>query len=647
MFTNPLNRKYQTGGKISKQQYAKAFVSWLKTNKDEFKDKSESEIVQAISDMSKSKDGKKATASLRMEFEKNNPEYKDVLDDSKTENAPKKEDTSEEQESKFADGGKMQYFICKHSRGGNVNCGCGGNVIRGEDGLPDIDPNSREARQAKRRAKRAPDLNGVARRSTSYIETPQGKWGFEEGDVNGNTTETYFFAPNRSIPTQVDTPWVQKIYTPYGYRIVNGDQNSPEWRTIGPRVKDILQEEDGGILKGQQGLSRAAGYYQRHANEGIIRKLQNFLYARGYYDGDLNGRFDRNMYEAVRQYQRDYGLKDDGMWGEDTNEVHRVLGTGETTFNGSRSGAHPGKHTFGPNFVNQPYQRASKVSYSDINNAIARAISDPEWFMGDTEDAKNWRILFMKKNPDGSRIFDQIYDSNPEFFGQSRFNKKLPTDLAKEGYIGEINTARDEAASKYVLPALTTPIVIANPLGTAASVAGGLVGQSIGANVGSDMKRAVLDENGNLVGYQGINSAPIESHTAVEIPTVTPDQRYKGAVVGGIIGTIAGGLARGALKNIRFSFNPRYNPTGIEMKLPKPTYKEIVPKKDWWTIKPKGGGNKRPGAAQNFLGKPAEWIRRITGQPIEESEISGYFMEKCGGKIKKMPKKACGGKTKK
>ena len=69
--------------------------------------------------------------------------------------------------------------------------------------------------------------------------------------------------------------------------------------------------------------------------------------------------------------------------------------------------------------------------------------------MGDTEDAKNWRILFMKKNPDGSRIFDQIYDSDPEFFGQSRFSKKLPTNLAKEGYINEINTARDNAAKKW------------------------------------------------------------------------------------------------------------------------------------------------------------------------------------------------------
>ena len=72
-------------------------------------------------------------------------------------------------------------------------------------------------------------------------------------------------------------------------------------------------QEDGGILKGQQGLSRATGYYQRHANEGIIRKLQNFLMGRGYYNGDLDGKFGNQTYEAIRQYQRDNGLKDDGM----------------------------------------------------------------------------------------------------------------------------------------------------------------------------------------------------------------------------------------------------------------------------------------------------------------------------------------------
>ena len=224
MFTNPLNRKYQTGGSVDDE----GFYNWLKTNVKEFKDYSIDQIKEGVRKMEQTEEGRKASASLKKSYE----EYKKSKPSAK---------------SKFADGGKFQDFICKHARGGAMDCGCGGTVIRGEDGIPEvpeINPDSKQSRQVRRSAKRAQDLNGVTRRSTSYIETPEGKWGFEQGDVNGNTTETYFFAPNGSVPTQVDTPWVQKIYTPYGYRIVNGNQNSSGWRTLGPRIEDILREDN-------------------------------------------------------------------------------------------------------------------------------------------------------------------------------------------------------------------------------------------------------------------------------------------------------------------------------------------------------------------------------------------------------------------
>ena len=233
MFTNPLNRKYQTGGstpskanslieKASKNSgiSAKILVDKInsissdKSNGAEF-----AELIKAAASDEDTQERRNAIASLKKKCK-----------------SPM-----------FADGGKFQDFICKHARGGAIDCGCGGTVIRGEDGIPEvpeINPDSKQSRQVRRSAKRAQDLNGVTRRSTSYIETPEGKWGFEQGDVNGNTTETYFFAPNGSVPTQVDTPWVQKIYTPYGYRIVNGNQNSSGWRTLGPRIEDILREDN-------------------------------------------------------------------------------------------------------------------------------------------------------------------------------------------------------------------------------------------------------------------------------------------------------------------------------------------------------------------------------------------------------------------
>ena len=129
MFTNPLNRKYQTGGPISdedKNRIAK-FITWLKRNKKQFKDKSANEIAQTILNMAKTEKGSKSLKEWREEYETS----KDSI-----------EDTSSK--SMFAKkGGKMHQFICKHGRGG-VNCGCSGgkNVLRGQEGFqtPDNNP---------------------------------------------------------------------------------------------------------------------------------------------------------------------------------------------------------------------------------------------------------------------------------------------------------------------------------------------------------------------------------------------------------------------------------------------------------------------------------------------------------------------------
>ena len=189
-------------------------------------------------------------------------------------------------------------------------------------------------------------------------------------------------------------------------------------------------------------------------------------------------------------------------------------------------------------------------------------------------------MLFMKQNPDGSRIFDQIYDSDPEFFGQSRFSKKLPTDLAKEGYINEINTARNNAG-RTIIPVIASPIALANPVATLGAIGGGIVGASLGRNVGSDMKRAVLDNNGNLVGYQGTNSRNVGSHTNISTPSITPDRSNDGEIIGGTIGAIAGSAVPGVIESLGgISVDPRYNPTGVEMRIKEPVLKEIKPKKD-------------------------------------------------------------------
>lgn len=118
MFTNPLNRKNQTGGSVPDKDanWIKKFINWLKTTKKEFKDKSVTEIAKAILNMTKTEEGNKSIEEWKEEF--------------------KNSENNTSNQSLFAKkGGKMQQFICKHGRGG-VNCGCGGGkVVRGAEGM--------------------------------------------------------------------------------------------------------------------------------------------------------------------------------------------------------------------------------------------------------------------------------------------------------------------------------------------------------------------------------------------------------------------------------------------------------------------------------------------------------------------------------
>lgn len=157
MFNNPLNRKYQTGGPAPTDDERKdmeGFITWIKSNVEGFKDKSTKEIAQSISDMAKSDEGKKSVQELYSKYQK-----------------------SKKQKSRFADGGKMQSFICKHARGGNVDCGCGGMVVRAEKGkqLPDGNTFSGWTRNVRRWI----NLPDGSTQSVETIVSPDGQTGYE------------------------------------------------------------------------------------------------------------------------------------------------------------------------------------------------------------------------------------------------------------------------------------------------------------------------------------------------------------------------------------------------------------------------------------------------------------------------------------
>ena len=229
MFTNPFNRKYQTGGSAPTDDQKKdmqGFVTWIKSNVEGFKDKSEQEIAKSLSDMAKSDEGKKSVQDLYSRYQK-----------------------SKKQKSKFADGGKFQDFICKHGRGGNVDCGCGGmKVVRGQEGIESI-PTPKDSTVNK----------------AGFVVYPA----FKETLPTGEVVETAYGHDK-------DGQWVQRRrWSDGGYTYLGGYNDDGQFRKDGDisyhpsseiaryfesplarMVKYLKPEskEDGGVVMGQNGL---------------------------------------------------------------------------------------------------------------------------------------------------------------------------------------------------------------------------------------------------------------------------------------------------------------------------------------------------------------------------------------------------------
>lgn len=303
-FINPL--KYAEGGQMSEQQQQQlyAFAEWLPTRHPEFEGMTQDQIIQVLNKLSETDEGLLQVQQYMNDFQ----------------------EELNNKEPKLKTGGKLNAFICKHAKGGRVDCGC-----------------------------------------------------------------------------------TQKA-------------------------------QDGGLV-------RARAYYANHANEGIIRKLQNFLESRGYDLGDagIDGKFGQKTYEAIRQYQRDNGLNDDGMWGEDTNLVHRVLGAGDTTFNGPRSGAHAGTHTYTNSFKGQTRYATPEQEDAYLRNVTNRAYNDANWFWSDADDARAARDFLYRRNG-GNEFIKDIYENytSPELQQRIAYSK-LPTDIQQTRYNQGISDAVSDA----------------------------------------------------------------------------------------------------------------------------------------------------------------------------------------------------------
>ena len=83
--------------------------------------------------------------------------------------------------------------------------------------------------------------------------------------------------------------------------------------------------------------NRAANYYAKHSDANTIRKIQIFL-TRFYPDLEVDGKFGKQTFDAIVDYQNRNHIDADGMWGESTNSIHRVLNASDAPYRNDTSG---------------------------------------------------------------------------------------------------------------------------------------------------------------------------------------------------------------------------------------------------------------------------------------------------------------------
>ena len=196
----------------------------------------------------------------------------------------------------FKSGGKVHDFICKHSIGGRVDCGCNGTKIRfGRDGVEDLDLKTDGVRKAKKNAKRVRDNSGIERRTIGQYQDKTGNYIYEWGDVNGNTAETGI----RATPN--DTTFFQKIPTSYGYRVITGNQDSPQWYNgMAKRMRPILNSE-----VGQNDKIIITPRFSLFPATSVSSNLSDVSLQKG---GDIPEGYNLSRREVIKRLMSDNGL---------------------------------------------------------------------------------------------------------------------------------------------------------------------------------------------------------------------------------------------------------------------------------------------------------------------------------------------------
>ena len=258
MFKNPL--KYQQGGFAPSQDEQKvlaAFIQWLPKRVKSFQGMKPEQIAQALDSMSKTPEGKKQLQQLMNQFQQ------EIQEGSQS----------------FKQGGKIHDFICKHARGGKVDCGCkqeGGNISKNQRSLSsgrfDIPFGAYMKTYFNKRS--TPDVGVATRRSFGYSTSDGNEYYLEDANIGRNSVDTWV-----NVTPKKDTIIMQKLPSDH-INDLEDYQMEAIMQRMRPDIKRVNNQENGGkVEKAETGMSKLEALKKAKETHGYNNSQARFAYA--------------------------------------------------------------------------------------------------------------------------------------------------------------------------------------------------------------------------------------------------------------------------------------------------------------------------------------------------------------------------------
>ena len=284
------------------------------------------------------------------------------------------------------------------------------------------------------------------------------------------------------------------------------------------------------------------GSFYSKWSDGDIRKLQMFLSGRKgkdgniYYEGDYSGAMDKALFDAIKAYQRDNGFTADGMWGYNTNQVHRVLDS-DTLKKGTYRPTHKTEQGNLRTYNVAGQRMKENDYYKAVNKLKDQFYADPEAFWKAGGETAKWRE-HLYTTPEGTAIMEEFYSATPEDvrkkLGSRVTNRKMQQDQMDSGIRNATDRAAHVAVTK-VLPAMggivAAPITLTNPVTAGLALGGGMAGRKI---AGSTAENLVGNDTTTWTSVDGMGNVASVATPTSEI--VVPVAEAAGGAAGAALG---------------------------------------------------------------------------------------------------------------